>query len=235
MLHYLRDVFPSVLPALDERLREAWPDAGFDPRRSSQPGALPRIRFGTWVGGDRDGHPGVTAEVTAETLGELRTSAVHAGAQAAHARLRRSSRFPPGCRTHRPACSRRSRKLEAQLGPDAAPSDQRRASRGAATCELLLARLPLGQGADGDSRLAPSASHYRYSARTAGGSRSPDARRWTKSARRLAEADVAPVRRSVEVFGFHLAQLDIRQNSVFHAKALTQLLGAAGVSGGRLG
>jgi phosphoenolpyruvate carboxylase len=35
----------------------------------------------------------------------------------------------------------------------------------------------------------------------------------------------------VEVFGFHLAQLDVRQNSVFHAKALTQLLGAAGLSG----
>jgi phosphoenolpyruvate carboxylase len=34
----------------------------------------------------------------------------------------------------------------------------------------------------------------------------------------------------LEVFGFHLAQLDIRQNSVFHAKALTQLLGASGIS-----
>jgi phosphoenolpyruvate carboxylase len=34
----------------------------------------------------------------------------------------------------------------------------------------------------------------------------------------------------VEVFGFHLAQLDIRQISVFHAKALSQLLGAAGLS-----
>jgi phosphoenolpyruvate carboxylase len=49
-------------------------------------------------------------------------------------------------------------------------------------------------------------------------------------AQRLVEADVAVVRRTVEVFGFHLAQLDIRQNSVFHAKALSQLLGAAGLS-----
>jgi phosphoenolpyruvate carboxylase len=35
----------------------------------------------------------------------------------------------------------------------------------------------------------------------------------------------------VEVFGFHLARLDIRQNSAFHAKALGQLMTAAGIDG----
>ena len=50
-------------------------------------------------------------------------------------------------------------------------------------------------------------------------------------AKRLAESDVRPVRRALEVFGFHLAQLDIRQNSVFHAKALSQLMVAAGIDG----
>src|SRR5204862_3249296 len=49
---------------------------GFDPEPLYVAGALPRIRFGTWVGGDRDGHPGVTAQITAETLAELRTNAV---------------------------------------------------------------------------------------------------------------------------------------------------------------
>ncbi len=82
VLHYLRDVFPSVLPALDDRLFEAWQDAGFDPEPLFVPGALPRIRFGTWVGGDRDGHPGVTAEITAETLAELRAQCRQRGARA---------------------------------------------------------------------------------------------------------------------------------------------------------
>jgi phosphoenolpyruvate carboxylase len=50
-------------------------------------------------------------------------------------------------------------------------------------------------------------------------------------AARLAEADVRPVLHATEVFGFHLAQLDIRQNSVFHAKALAQLMSAAGIDG----
>jgi phosphoenolpyruvate carboxylase len=56
VLHYLRDVFPSVLPTLDARLRDAWLEAGFDPNLLRAPGTMPRIRFGTWVGGDRDGH-----------------------------------------------------------------------------------------------------------------------------------------------------------------------------------
>ncbi|MCD8534342.1 MAG: phosphoenolpyruvate carboxylase [Verrucomicrobia bacterium] len=37
---------------------------------------MPGIRFGTWVGGDRDGHPFVTAEVTGEALKELHQNAI---------------------------------------------------------------------------------------------------------------------------------------------------------------
>ena len=46
---------------------------------------------------------------------------------------------------------------------------------------------------------------------------------------RLAEQFIRPIQRKFEAFGFHLAQLDIRQNSAFHDKAATQLLQAAGV------
>lgn len=49
-------------------------------------------------------------------------------------------------------------------------------------------------------------------------------------AKRLALADVVPVLRTVQVFGFHLASLDIRQNSAFHDLALEQLMAAAGMT-----
>ena len=51
-------------------------------------------------------------------------------------------------------------------------------------------------------------------------------------ARRIAARDVRPVIRAVETFGFHLAVLDIRQNSRFHDKALGQLMTVAGYPDG---
>ncbi|WP_296525665.1 phosphoenolpyruvate carboxylase [Rhodoplanes sp.] len=50
-------------------------------------------------------------------------------------------------------------------------------------------------------------------------------------AARLVRTDVAPVAEAVRSFGFHLAALDIRQNSRFHDLALSQLMLAAGVEG----
>src|SRR4029077_949721 len=47
-------------------------------------------------------------------------------------------------------------------------------------------------------------------------------------AKRLADSAVWPVRRALDVFGFHLAALDIRQNSKFHDQALVQILAAIG-------
>ncbi|MEM7677542.1 MAG: phosphoenolpyruvate carboxylase, partial [Myxococcota bacterium] len=54
---------------------------------------------------------------------------------------------------------------------------------------------------------------------------------WLSEARcsRLAERDVGPVISKVRAFGFHLAAIDVRQNSAYHDKALSQLLVLAGV------
>ena len=48
-------------------------------------------------------------------------------------------------------------------------------------------------------------------------------------ARHVAELDVRPLQTQVRVFGFHLATLDIRQNSAFHDLAIAGLLRAAGL------
>src|SRR5690606_7669916 len=43
-------------------------------------------------------------------------------------------------------------------------------------------------------------------------------------AKKIAEDLIFPVERLVKCFGFHLARLDIRQNSEYHDKALEQIL-----------
>jgi len=228
VLHYMRDVFPAVLPALDERLRQAWIDAGYDAALLRDPGALPRLRFGTWVGGDRDGHPGVTADVTADTLERLRVNALLVLANqltALSERLSLTSWMQSPPTLLREGIARH----ETALG-SALPGVTRKDEPWRWFVELMVARLPVERTQGQLAQLRQTEGMYRHAEEVLA-----DLDRLHQSllkvgARRLAESDVLPVRRSVEVFGLHLAKLDIRQNSLFHSKALTQLLGATGLS-----
>ncbi len=227
VMHYLRDVFPTVLPKLDERLRFAWANAGFDPEILR--GKYPQIRFGNWVGGDRDGHPLVTPEVTAETLNSLRVNALlmlhrQLGALSEKMSLSAWVQLPP-------ASLREGReRLIAELGDRARPVLAMHGDEPwRQFVNLMQARLPLeieaGEGAH------ERETGYRFSRELAADLQLLDASLREVGAARLADGDVQPVLRAVELFGFHLAQLDIRQNSAFHDQALSQLLTAAGIDG----
>src|SRR5690606_727566 len=61
-------VVPTLAEDLQYALAESFPDLAQD--------AAPLFSFGTWIGGDRDGHPFVTPIVTAATLERLRTFSV---------------------------------------------------------------------------------------------------------------------------------------------------------------
>ena len=64
----LWEVIPTLYGGLRAALRHHYPDAAFH---------IPRfVRFGSWIGGDRDGNPFVTAEVTQKTLLMLRETAL---------------------------------------------------------------------------------------------------------------------------------------------------------------
>src|SRR5579872_702964 len=71
VLHYLRTVFPESVELLDLRFQHCWRKVF-----ATEPPPLPSLSVGSWVGGDRDGHPFVTPAVTAETLQQLRQEAL---------------------------------------------------------------------------------------------------------------------------------------------------------------
>ena len=62
VLYYLNDLFAEVLPDLGDKIHQQFSRLGIG-HRDRQP-----IRFGTWVGGDRDGNPYITPEVTMDVL-----------------------------------------------------------------------------------------------------------------------------------------------------------------------
>ncbi|MGC4016705.1 MAG: phosphoenolpyruvate carboxylase [Luteolibacter sp.] len=74
-IHYLRDLFPDAVNRLDLHFTEAWRDAGYPMDVLNAAGNIPRLSFGTWIGGDRDGHPLVTPQVTETALVQLRQAA----------------------------------------------------------------------------------------------------------------------------------------------------------------
>ncbi len=67
----IKPVLWGEVPKIQEQLRDAVREHFGDQLTISQPA----FRFGSWIGGDRDGHPGVTAEITRQTLVWLRTEA----------------------------------------------------------------------------------------------------------------------------------------------------------------
>lgn len=225
LLHYLREVLPGVVGQLDRRLETAWTDAGL----AGSPAGRPQLSFGTWVGGDCDGHPGVTAAVTAETLEQLRANSLlvlHRELRALADRLPLSEwvqPLTPGLRDLRD-------RITTQLGEAATAIRQRHPGEPwRQTAELLAARLPLDQPPGQPAQAHDSPDRYANPAELEADLAILEQSLVEAGAGRLAEHDVRPVRRVLDTVGFHLARLDVRQNSAFHERALRQLLGAAGL------
>jgi phosphoenolpyruvate carboxylase len=227
-LYYLRDVFPETLARVHTHLREAWITLGFDPALLET--LPPLAKFGSWIGGDRDGHPFVTADVTAHALRSLRNSALRVHRRSLEKlayQLPLSSLFQK-----EPACLKELREeqetlLRGQPGVDVDYIRKRNAEEPwRAVAYLLRARVLLAL----DHPTSPAA--YQKPEEL-----SADLERLGQG---LAEAGapslrqeyILPFLRQIQAFGFHSAALDVRQNSAFHDRAMAQLLAAAGVPKG---
>lgn len=228
VLHYFSEVFPEVVPVLDRRLKYAFEANGLDGEKLAKDGAYPRYRFGDWVGGDRDGHPFVTAEITQETLMLFRLYAFVV--------IRRkllyfikSLSFKLRMEDAPGFLRKRMQELAAELGSELLDRNKGEAFR--QYLGLLLAKLPLNTERGHSTTLRDSEKDYRLREELISDIKILQRALLAYGAKSVANDEVHDLIRLLETFGFHLAEVDIRQNSVFHEKAIAQLLTAADLSG----
>lgn len=216
MIDYFRMVFPQAVLSLDQRLRESWTFAGLDPALLEK-ARLPRITFGDWVGGDRDGHPLVTSTVTEETLKRLRESALQLLAErleSLYGALSLSDLYQPPPPELSEAIAATAEKIGDRANDITAanPNESWRQFIRLMQARLLHAVQPY-QRCD---ELLQDLLLLSQSLDAVGASR-------------LSASEVRPLTRIVESFGFHTATLDVRQNSAFYETALLELFEAGGI------
>ncbi|HAV12044.1 MAG TPA: phosphoenolpyruvate carboxylase [Opitutae bacterium] len=201
LLYYLREVFPTMFSRLDENLEHAWQET-YPNEPSLSAKEMPHLQFGSWVGGDRDGHPLVTAEVTAETLATMRSTAVQI------------------------VCTRLK-----DLAQKLTLSDAR------ATIPATMLKQIRAWG--GDTQIQEPWLHFVELLSEQVENLSEEELRthldklmeWLigVGSERTVQIYVRPIIRLLDSVGLHLARIDIRQNSEFYEKALSQMMIAAGV------
>ncbi len=218
-LRYYPSSFFEVIPQVNAEVRAAlqkrWPGAGLLEE--------PIVRPGSWIGGDRDGNPNVTAEVVRLATGEASFTALdhYFGELAAlEEELSMSGRLV-----------RTSDELTALadscVDPARADEPYRRALRAirgrlTATAADILDRRP-------EHELDIGLPRYQTSRDLLAELDVVDASLRANGSAVLAEDRLAMLRESVRVFGFHLSGLDMRQNSDVHEEVIAELLAWAGV------
>jgi len=223
VMHFFTEVFPRALNLVDRRLRDAWEWVGYDPTYLDDPDAYPLLCFGSWVGGDRDGHPFVTPEITRETLFLHRQAAIHLLKQQLK-RFAAQISFSDYRNPEDPELLQRITTYTSAMGEDGEEAIQRNPQEPwRQFTNLLLLRLDrAGEkehlGYEDATEIAEDLEIMRESLIRVG-------------ARRVWWEYLFPIERMVRSFGFHLARLDVRQNSAYHEKAITQMLIASGAFG----
>src|SRR5215469_2113831 len=216
-LSYYDHTFLSELPRFYTELEEELAGDGVP----LSDGVSSFLRLGSWIGGDRDGNPFVTEGVLQATLRAQSSLALRYYLDELHklgGELSLDSRLV--------GISGALEKLAAR-SPDQSVNRRyepyRRAVTGiyarlAATARTLV-DLEAPQHAVGD------APPYSDSGELLTDLATLDSSLVANGCEILAEGRLKHLRRAVDAFGFHLAALDLRQNSDVHARTVGEMLG----------
>jgi len=200
----LFEVVPELVDKLERALRQAYP---------TEPWQVPPFfQFGSWIGGDRDGNPFVTNDVTRRALCENRIASLRRYRQRIADLLRALSvteRAAPIAPAFREALAR-----ELAASGDAERIQQRNRGevyRQFMTC--MLRKLDATLTSAERRETAPETAAYRTADELIADLRTLEDGLVAARGERAADLLVRPVRREVEAFRFSTFRLDVRDNS----------------------
>jgi phosphoenolpyruvate carboxylase len=209
------DVVPKVNAEVRDALRRRWPDVDLLTE--------PILRPGSWIGGDRDGNPNVTADVVRLATGSAAYTALGryaAELSALEQELSMSARLVA-------VTDELAALAEACDEPARGDEPYRRAlrvihGRLTATAAHILDQQP-------DDLLDLGLAPYSTPGEMLADLNTVDASLRANGSALLADDRLARLREAVHVFGIHLSGLDMRQNSDVHEEVVAELLAWSGV------
>ncbi|MGV3743402.1 MAG: phosphoenolpyruvate carboxylase [Burkholderiaceae bacterium] len=226
-LTYYRSTFLRELPALYEDIDEEM--ATHFPQRANQTGAKHElqefVQMGSWIGGDRDGNPNVNAATVQHALTRQSATALEFYLEQVHvlgSELSLSTLLVD-VNPELQALADRAPDVSAHR----ADEPYRRSliviyARLAATARALGATNILRQ------EVVQEAPYTKASDFTADLQLLVDSLKAHHGAV-LVKPRLAMLKRASEIFGFHLATLDMRQSSDIHERVITELFNRSGV------
>ena len=181
------------------------------------------LRMGSWIGGDRDGNPFVTAPVLRQAMRMQSTRALQFYLDELHAlgaELSLSTRVI--------AVSEPLRQL-AERSPDPSPHRKMEPYRQAISgiYARVAATLRTLDGLEAPRHAVGDAPPYQTSAEFRSDLDIIDRSLTVNGSAALAKGRLRHLRRAVDLFGFHLASIDLRQNSDVHERSVAELLSFA--------
>jgi len=221
-----------LVPRLYSLVDTLLPGARSPRVRELEPPAAPAfLRFGSWIGADRDGHPAVTAEVTEETI-RIHADHVLRGHEAVATRLSQTiaakvrGAAVPAALVHRLIADELAMPDLARSLAERFPDEPFRQRLGFIAERLRHTRVRLlGErrgattpGYSGPAELLDELVEVQGALAEAG-------------LPRAAWGEVHDFLWQVQTFGFHLATLEVRQHAAVHQRALASRDGAAAESG----
>jgi phosphoenolpyruvate carboxylase len=226
------DEVRTLMSVFDETLFRLVPavyrelSAALDANESGadRPPAPAFLRFGSWVGGDRDGNPQITAQVTRETM-LIQSEHILRGLEAAATRI--GSGLTADAETTAPDQAFLSSLRSAQeiLGGRGAAIESRSPGEPFRQFMLLVADR-IAATRRGDLALA-----YAQPDELLDDLRCLQDALVRAGAPRLAYGELHGLIWQAQTFGFHLADLEIRQHSGVHRNALAELRAAGTMRG----